>query len=440
MCDAPQEEKSRALDLSQGDVAYFGQTSRRVICADTFQWLSGVPKVRGSVYTSLPDVSELREFCEKTHGNENKTGEYKEWFERTVELILSRVQEGEFAIFLQSDFRDITMSGNVLVWFDKSFLVSKVAERLGFTQMWHKIVICKSIDVVSVDRPQYSHLLCYAKSSFSYIKQSYQTPDVFDRGDMQWSKAVGLNCALVGMTFLKRFSQSQVIWDPFCGEGTLLATANALGMNSLGVDISRKRCKKALSLNVTDKVAALRVSLQRLLGVDPLLQQLIRNSRSPSRLATALTANSNLEVTILDGARIYMCGSNGRFVCAEPSGAVMCNRASSGGWATLTVCLHTAEDALSLRSAHGNKIIAGCLGGIVQLRQGDSAECFFSIKAIAATQFSFRHVKCYLNFVTYMESFVICLFFRSVRAGIYLYWKKGRPITVFQFNYVIYLF
>ena len=34
------------------------------------------------------------------------------------------------------------------------------------------------------------------------------------------------------------------------GQGTVLATANILGLHSTGVELSRKRCKKAIKLNV----------------------------------------------------------------------------------------------------------------------------------------------------------------------------------------------
>ena len=35
------------------------------------------------------------------------------------------------------------------------------------------------------------------------------------------------------------------ILDPFCGEGSVLAAANALGIDAVGVDSSRKRCRHA---------------------------------------------------------------------------------------------------------------------------------------------------------------------------------------------------
>ena len=36
--------------------------------------------------------------------------------------------------------------------------------------------------------------------------------------------------------------------DPFCGHGTVLAVANALGMDAIGVDISTRMVRKARAL------------------------------------------------------------------------------------------------------------------------------------------------------------------------------------------------
>jgi tRNA G10 N-methylase Trm11 len=38
--------------------------------------------------------------------------------------------------------------------------------------------------------------------------------------------------------------------DPFCGVGTVLAVANALGLDALGVERSTKRCEQARQLTV----------------------------------------------------------------------------------------------------------------------------------------------------------------------------------------------
>ena len=41
-----------------------------------------------------------------------------------------------------------------------------------------------------------------------------------------------------------------IVIDPFCGQGTVLAVANELEMDALGVELSRKRCRQALQLRV----------------------------------------------------------------------------------------------------------------------------------------------------------------------------------------------
>ena len=41
---------------------------------------------------------------------------------------------------------------------------------------------------------------------------------------------------------------ADTIVDPFCGYGSILAIANEAGLRSIGVDLSRSRCKRAARL------------------------------------------------------------------------------------------------------------------------------------------------------------------------------------------------
>ena len=43
---------------------------------------------------------------------------------------------------------------------------------------------------------------------------------------------------------------TMTIFDPFCGVGTVLAVANVLGLDALGVEKSKKRCEQARLLTV----------------------------------------------------------------------------------------------------------------------------------------------------------------------------------------------
>jgi tRNA G10 N-methylase Trm11 len=48
---------------------------------------------------------------------------------------------------------------------------------------------------------------------------------------------------------------TRTIVDPFCGWGTALAVANALGMDAVGVDLSARMCRRARVLDVNSSIA-----------------------------------------------------------------------------------------------------------------------------------------------------------------------------------------
>ena len=55
---------------------------------------------------------------------------------------------------------------------------------------------------------------------------------------------------MVACRFLLDCTGSRTVVDPFCGLGSALAVANALGMDAIGVELSRKRAEKARELKV----------------------------------------------------------------------------------------------------------------------------------------------------------------------------------------------
>jgi len=134
------------------------------------------------------------------------------------------------------------------------------------------VLLDKTMGKRSTGRPGYSHLVCYVKNPvikreiiiahgsdaacrdlISHRTSHFAVPDIFYRGEMLWPKAIGLDCCYVGMMFLKEIAKASIVFDPFCGQGTVLAMANALGMDSKGVEISAKRCRKAMRLKITDE-------------------------------------------------------------------------------------------------------------------------------------------------------------------------------------------
>jgi hypothetical protein len=76
-------------------------------------------------------------------------------------------------------------------------------------------------------------------------------PDVIpDAGRSLWVRAMGVRAAAHAVRFARDQVGAKLIFDPFCGVGTVLAVANALGLDALGVEKSRKRCEQACLLTV----------------------------------------------------------------------------------------------------------------------------------------------------------------------------------------------
>ena len=247
-------------------ISHIGGVKRTIICCNALDWLQGIDdnSLPGSVFTSLPDISELPLLFRGTI--DEKCEKYKAWFMDVAELIMNKLAVGEYAIFLQSDVRVQGLHGIHTQWLDKSYLCSAAAEKANCTMMWHKLVSCSNMEKRSISRPTYSHLLCYGKSC-SYPSGAFATPDIFDRGDMVWVKGVGFDCCLMGIAFLKEVANTSCIIDPFCGHGTVLAMANTLGIDSIGVEISLRRCKKSMSLRLDERLDAMPLSRRRQMGL-----------------------------------------------------------------------------------------------------------------------------------------------------------------------------
>jgi hypothetical protein len=199
----------------------------------------------GDFFTSIPDYSEIsQQFI-------NGIEDYKDWFQSTSELIFSKAQK--FVIFLQTDIRLQTDNSEVVEFIDKSTIIQIAAKIQHFKLVWHKICIHgeKLDGRATTHKPNWSHLLCFSRLDVSpYDIKLWSVPDVFPRGPVVWSRGIGLHAAIVGLSFLLVIANSSSIIDPFCGQGTVLAVAEALGIPSIGCELSRKRCKKSGTLDL----------------------------------------------------------------------------------------------------------------------------------------------------------------------------------------------
>jgi hypothetical protein len=214
---------------------------RRVIQAEALAYLESHPaSPRTSVITSLPDLSETPAL-----GLDG----WRAWFVDAVRRVVTWVPLEGVAIFYQSDIRQ----GGFLV--DKSSLVFRGAEAAGALPLWHKIVCRRPSGTLAFGRPTYSHMICVERSGHPRTHWKSPGPDVLpDSGFMPWSRAMGVEACRVALAFVRANTATELVVDPFCGHGTVLATANAMGFHALGVDTGAKRCRAARALTLDDEL------------------------------------------------------------------------------------------------------------------------------------------------------------------------------------------
>jgi hypothetical protein len=208
---------------------------REVHCADALAWLGAQPPLAGcSFITSLPDLSEVPHL--KMEG-------WARWFEDAAGLVFSRLADEGVAIFYQSD---VKKDG---AWVDKGFLVSRAAAAAGMRTLWHKIVCRKPPGTTTHGRAAYSHLLCFSRGVKLDLARAL--PDVLaDGGPTLWTRGMGVDACRLACRFVLESTRTRTVVDPFCGLGSVLAVANDLGLDAVGVELSAKRARRARNLTV----------------------------------------------------------------------------------------------------------------------------------------------------------------------------------------------
>lgn len=207
-----------------------------MIEADALVWMANTPAEEGmSVVTSLPDVSEISSLSFDA---------WRAWFIDAARAVMRWTPASGASIFYQSDIR------HQAKWIDKGYLVLRAAEEENASLLWHKVVCRKPPGTISLGRPTYSHMIAVTRGS---IAPSYSGADVVpDAGEMNWSRAMGEKAAEIACAYLRDAAKATTIVDPFCGRGTVLHVANAMGLGAIGVDISGARCRKARSGGASD--------------------------------------------------------------------------------------------------------------------------------------------------------------------------------------------
>jgi hypothetical protein len=187
--------------------------------------------------TSLPDVSEVGVALDV----------WQAWFLGAVRLVVDAVPDASAALFFQSD---IKRDGR---WIDKGAMVIRAAEDAGARVLFHKIVLRRPAGMLTAGRPGFTHFIAVSRAM--KCPEVLTIPDVIaDAGGQKWVRAMGVRAAGHAVRFARDVvgAQTEVktIFDPFCGVGTVLAVANRLGLDAVGVEKNRKRAEDARALAV----------------------------------------------------------------------------------------------------------------------------------------------------------------------------------------------
>jgi hypothetical protein len=195
-------------------------------------WMKAHGRIDGAcAVTSLPDISELRLTLPK----------WRQWFTAAVEAVINCVPDESAAIFFQSD---IKREGR---WIDKGALVVRAAEDAGAHVLFHKIVCRRQPGLLTFGRPGYTHLIAVSRAM--KCPNELPIPDlIVDAGRLTWVRAMGIRAAAHAVRFARDEVHATSILDPFCGVGTVLAVANAMGLRAIGVEQSKKRSEQARAL------------------------------------------------------------------------------------------------------------------------------------------------------------------------------------------------
>jgi len=205
---------------------------RRIECGDALPWLRAHADC-GAVVTSLPDADEIGA----------SMGDWAAWFREAAAACARGASPGAPAIFYQTDRK----AGGGL--HSKALLVMEAASAAGSRLLWHKIVLARAPGLVDIRRPGYSHLIAVSRSG----KPGKASPDVIGNpGQRAYANGLGLNVAIFACRFAA-LSARRIV-DPFCGRGTIPATAEALGLEAIGIDIDPAQCDHArrLKVEITD--------------------------------------------------------------------------------------------------------------------------------------------------------------------------------------------
>lgn len=201
---------------------------RTVLCMDANVFMEDDNIEHKAIITSLPDMAELDFELEL----------WEAWIRATCELLMENIADDGVIFFYQTNRK---LDGRVI---DKKYLISSVFLENGFREVLAKIVLKQKPETVNFFRPTYTNLFAFSKK----LKAGKPTPDVIHAGKMLYKNAMGFDAVELCLDYIANKVDTNRIFDPFCGMGSVLKLANERGFDSLGIDIDKKQCEYAKNL------------------------------------------------------------------------------------------------------------------------------------------------------------------------------------------------
>jgi hypothetical protein len=213
------------------------QPNRSIICQDTQIWLKQQAKESiGNVVTGICDLDEIINLKSNISSKQKfSIDQYKTFFTSIAEKLMAITKPDGYCIFIQTDRK---YEGQ---WIDKSYLLNKSAEKEGLRLLWSKVVLLREVGHTDLHRPTYSHMMCFSKKA----KPGATFPDVIDVSKILYKNGTPSLAAETAIKFISQYSPYKIIVDPFVGQGTIVAYANAYGLDAVGIDIDPEQCQLA---------------------------------------------------------------------------------------------------------------------------------------------------------------------------------------------------
>lgn len=223
--------------------------SREVVCAEAVAWMEGQDELPGSLFTSMPDISEV----------EMRPAEYKKWFTRAAALAMRKLPPRSYALFYQTDVKarascslpcaragpargppaqgrrgaeshasacaragrrwsararrrargarsssGSTRATSARRWRPQQRRAggrggadgarAQAAEAEGFTLLWRKVVCKGAPAAVNIAHPSYTHLLCFTNAPEGYRRAPRAAPHAAGRAAQRRARARVCGC------------------------------------------------------------------------------------------------------------------------------------------------------------------------------------------------------------------------------------------------------